>query len=317
MVARQASHNRARMIDDRRGSPGNDTRPAVPPRRPWRRLGLSLVAAVRGRAGAAALGRERVAAVNFSDPMAPRFAGERGGARAVEPERAELRVVTFNIEHAREVDGAIRLFHGTLPLRDPDFLMLQEMDEDGVRRIAAALSLAHWIYYPATVSRSRGRNFGNAILSRWPLEDDAKLILPHLAWRHGKQRIAVRATARIGERRVRLYSFHLATVIEQLPAARRDQALAVVADADASQDPVIMAGDTNAPGLWKLFDRRGYRCLSRRLGGTAGRFAIDHVFVRGLDLRALPPARGVVRGHDEVSDHRPVWVTLRWEPPSP
>jgi endonuclease/exonuclease/phosphatase family metal-dependent hydrolase len=158
---------------------------------------------------------------------------------------------------------------------------------------------------------NRGRNFGNAILSRWPLEDDAKLILPHRALFDGSQRIAVRATARIGARRVRLYSVHLATAIEQLPGARRDQALAVVADADAGAgaDPVIIAGDTNAPGLWKVFDERGYRCVSRDLGGTRGPFAIDHIFARGLELET-PTARGVVSGHDDVSDHRPVWAVV-------
>jgi endonuclease/exonuclease/phosphatase (EEP) superfamily protein YafD len=84
----------------------------------------------------------------------------------------------------------------------------------------------------------------------------------------------------------------------------------VVADADTSADPVIIAGDTNAPGLWKTFDERGYRCVSRDLGGTRGPFSIDHIFVRGFDLQT-PAARGVVQDHDDVSDHRPVWAVLR------
>jgi endonuclease/exonuclease/phosphatase family metal-dependent hydrolase len=294
--------------DQRRSSPGEA---GPPPRRRGRwRLRLTALATLVGGAGATAAARGKLQTPNFSDPGGPRFAA----CCAAGPERVELRVVTFNIEHAREIEGAIQLFHSSSPVRDPDFVMLQEMDEDGVRRIAAALSLGNYVYYPATISRTRGRNFGNAILSRWPLEEDAKLILPHHALFDGKQRIAVRATARIGERRVRLYSLHLATVIEQLPGARRDQALAVVNDADTSGDPVIIAGDTNAPGLWKVFDGRGYRCVSRDLGGTSGPFAIDHIFVRGLDLRS-PPSRGVIRGHDHVSDHRPVWAVL--EPPSP
>jgi endonuclease/exonuclease/phosphatase family metal-dependent hydrolase len=270
-----------------------------------RRLLLAALAAVATGIGVTVAVRERLRARNFIDPRGPRFAA----CCKESPDRKAFRVVTFNIQYAREIEGAIRLFHTTPEMHDPDFVMLQEMDEEGVRRIAAALSLGNYIYYPATVSH--GRNFGNAILSRWPLEDDAKLILPHLALFDGSQRIAVRATARIGARRIRLYSVHLATVLDHWPAARRDQALSVIADADADggREPVIIAGDTNAPGLWKAFDGRGYRCLSRDLGGTRGRFAIDHIFTRGLDLQA-PGARGVIRGHDDVSDHAPVWAVI-------
>jgi hypothetical protein len=64
------------------------------------------------------------------------------------------------------------------------------------------------------------------------------------------------------------------------------------------------------PEAAKVFDERGYRRVSRDLGGTAGRFAVDHIFVRSLDLAASSPSRGVVRGYDDVSDHRPVWVVL-------
>ena len=127
------------------------------------------------------------------------------------------------------------------------------------------------------------------------------------------QRIAVRATARIGARRIRLYSVHLATMVEQLPGAREDQALAVVTDTEQSPDPVIVAGDTNAPGMWKVFDAHGFACVSRDLGGTRGRFSIDHVFARGLRLRP-EPSRGVVRNHDDVSDHSPVWAVLANSP---
>jgi len=265
---------------------------------------LAALATVATGIGVTVAVRERLRARNFIDPRGPRFAA----CCTESPDRDVFRVVTFNIQYAREIEGAIRLFRTAPGMQDPDFVMLQEMDEDGVRRIAAALSLGNYVYYPATVSH--GRNFGNAILSRWPLEDDAKVILPHLALFDGSQRIGVRATARIGARRIRLYSVHLATMLDHWPAARRDQALAVIADADAGREPVIVAGDTNAPGLWKMFDSRGYRCISRDLGGTRGRFAIDHIFTRGLDLQG-PASRGVIRGADDVSDHRPVWAVIR------
>src|SRR5262245_34142500 len=193
-----------------------------------RRVWVAALATVAAGIGVTVAVRERLRARNFVDPRGPRFVA----CCKESPEREAFRVVTFNIQYAREIEGAIRLFHTTPGMRDPDFVMLQEMDEEGVRRIAAALSLANSVYYPATVMR--GRNFGNAILSRWPLEDDAKLILPHLALFDESQRIAVRATARIGARRIRLYSVHLATMIDHWPPARRAQAMAVMADADAA-----------------------------------------------------------------------------------
>jgi endonuclease/exonuclease/phosphatase family metal-dependent hydrolase len=272
-------------------------------RRVWVGAALAVVACGIGVTVAV---RERLRARNFSDPRGPRFAA----CCKESPEREAFRVVTFNIQYAREIDGAIRLFRPPPGMQDADFVLLQEMDENGVRRIAAALSLDNYVYYPATVMR--GRNFGNAILSRWPLEDDAKLILPHLALFDGSHRIAVRATARVGARRIRLYSVHLATMLDHWPPARRDQAMALIADADAAHDPVIIAGDTNAPGMWKAFDGRGYRCISRDLGGTRGPVSIDHIFTRGLRLQE-PAARGVIRGHDDVSDHSPVWAVVRPE----
>jgi len=279
---------------------------ARPPRRRRLRRFIVVVVALLGAGlGTAAGAHYTIRTKNFVDPAGPRFAG----CCATEPGRSELRVVTFNIQYSVEIDGAIRLFKSTPELRDADFVLLQEMDEDGVRRIADALSLRNYVYYPAAISRGNGRDFGNAILSRWPLEDDRKVILPHPGFFDNMQRIAVRATARVGGQRIRLYSVHLATMVEQLPGARADQALAVVADAEQSLDPVIVAGDTNAPGMWKVFDAHGFACVSRDLGGTRGMFSIDHVFARGLHLRP-GPSRGVVRNHDDVSDHSPVWTVL-------
>ena len=87
--------------------------------------------------------------------------------------------------------------------------------------------------------------FGNAILSRWPLSDDHKVVLPHLARLGGTERAAVGATVLIGERRVRVYSVHLATLIANGPNDRRDQLRTLLADAD-SQATVIIGGDFTA-----------------------------------------------------------------------
>ena len=132
-------------------------------------------------------------------------------------------MVTFNIQYSVEIDKAIRLFKSAPELRDADFVLLQEMDDDGVRRIADALSLRNYVYYPAAISRNNGRDFGNANPVALAAGGRSQAhILPHPGFFDNMQRIAVRATARIGARRIRLYSVHLATMVEQLPGAREE-----------------------------------------------------------------------------------------------
>ena len=110
---------------------------------------MVVVALLGAGLGTAAGAHYTIRTKNFVDPTGPRFAG----CCATEPERSELRVVTFNIQYSVEIDKAIRLFKSAPELRDADFVLLQEMDEDGVRRIADALSLA-------TTSTIRRRSAG-------------------------------------------------------------------------------------------------------------------------------------------------------------
>ena len=58
-----------------------------------------------------------------------------------------------------------------------DILALQETDEELVARAAEQLG-AHYVYYPSMVHPVTGRNFGPAILSRWPIVDDARCHSP-------------------------------------------------------------------------------------------------------------------------------------------
>ncbi len=101
------------------------------------------------------------------------------------------------------------------------------MDSEGVDRIAAALKL-HWVYYPASIKM--GRDWGNAILSRWPLSEDRKLLLPHGDPYSNTRRIAVAAQADVGGRPVLVYSTHIATPSLGL-GARLDQIQNIVDDA--------------------------------------------------------------------------------------
>jgi endonuclease/exonuclease/phosphatase (EEP) superfamily protein YafD len=259
-----------------------------------------LVAALHGCASAT---------VNYTDPAGPRYAAA-GPSHPEEPDT--LRVVSFNVKFAEHVPAAIALLREPGPLREMDVLLLQEMDEVGTRQIADALGFAY-VYYPATLHPLTGRDFGNAILSRFPIEDDRKILMPHLARFRHTLRAAVGATIRVGTRRLRVYSIHVATVIGNGPQARREQLAAVLADA-AGYPTVLVGGDFNSSTVPDIALARGYTWPTRRLAHTASFWTMDHILLRGLTLTDAT-AFGLVREVHGASDHKPVWARVVLQDP--
>ena len=257
-----------------------------------------------GAAGALAL-TACAHAYNHVEPAGPRYARPSAGAESLPS--AQLRVVSFNIKYAQHVDSAIALLAAEPWLSNADVLFLQEMDEVGTRRIADAVG-GGYVYYPATRHPRTGRDFGNAIVTRWPIEDDRKVILPHTARWVGTQRAAVGATLVIGSQRVRVYSLHLATLVANGPASRREQLAAILADADRFP-VVILGGDFNSETVPELALRRGYAWPTRSLPHTNGWWTFDHFLVKGLPSADHASAGTVVSARG-ASDHRPVWAVL-------
>src|SRR4029077_2923847 len=123
-------------------------------------------------------------------PDGPRFAGSVASTEV--PHADSLHVVTFNVRYSEAVDKVIALLQTSPELRDADVLFLQEMNEESAEQMAAALHM-NYVYYPAQLHPVPAKNFGNPILSRWPIVDDKKLILPSHSMTRGAQRIAVAA----------------------------------------------------------------------------------------------------------------------------
>jgi endonuclease/exonuclease/phosphatase family metal-dependent hydrolase len=218
---------------------------------------------------------------------------------------SSIRVVTFNIRFALEIDRAIEVLRSD-SLRGADILALQEMDEAGAERIARELGY-DYAFYPAVIHPTSGRYFGPAVLSRWPIERSWKVLLPHAGWTRGQRRTATAAVLRVRNTRVLAYAVHLETPVQLSESKRRDQATAVLDDAADFRGPVVIAGDFNSEGVGQLIARRGYLWLTRRVGPTVAWFSWDHVFVRGL-APARPRSAGVVRDVHGASDHHPVWA---------
>jgi endonuclease/exonuclease/phosphatase family metal-dependent hydrolase len=240
-------------------------------------------------------------ALNYSDPLGPRYAGGHGVVSDADP---AIRIVTFNVAYGRQIERAITCLSAA-PLRGADVVLLQEMHAPGAESIARALDM-NYVYYPSSV-RPGERDMGTAVLSPWPIGSTEKLILPHRTRVVHRSRTATIATVRIEDRDVRIYSLHFGSPLGLSGGQRGDQAEAVLADVRRHDGPAIVAGDLNSRSVGRRFAASGFTWLTGSLRHTVGPFAFDHVFVRGLPGAQ---AAGVDRTCRGASDHSPVWAVV-------
>ena len=244
--------------------------------------------------------------INYESPSGPRYASP---VPACTPRHggADLLVVTFNIEFARKVDQAIRVLNDAPELAGADVVLLQEMTADATARMASALGTGY-VYYPAIHHRRAGQDFGNAVLSRWPIEHDEKLVLPHRSWYAGTQRAATVATVRVDTTPIRVYSTHLGTPADISTGRRREQLEGILRDG-ARFAAVVVGGDMNMADLGPAVREQGYHWATSGIPRTTRLGRWDHVLVRG-DALALPARAGVVAEGRTASDHGAVWVRI-------
>jgi endonuclease/exonuclease/phosphatase family metal-dependent hydrolase len=247
--------------------------------------------------------------INLLNPTSPRFEGGYAqlAARPTGSGTTRVKVVSFNIKLADKIGPAIEVLQDDA-LRDADVISLQEMDETGVERIARALNL-NYIYYPGAIHPTRDRYFGPAILSRWPITDSRKLILPHEAWGRKQRRNVTAATVALPGSCLRVYAVHLETQLKASPRQREDQIDVVLRDAATSTCPVVIAGDFNSKGIGRYLEGKGFAWPTEHVGRTITVFSWDHIFARGFPL-SDSAAAGKVRQVHGASDHRPIWASL-------
>ena len=253
-------------------------------------------------------------AVNYPSPAGPLYTFENGPAPPASPGPGPLRVVSFNIAYAIEIDRGIEVLRQSEPLRHPDVLALQEMDSSGTGRIARALGM-NAVYYPSGVHPKHHRDFGCAILSPWPLVDPRKVILPHGARVSGLRRAATSAVVVRGSERIRVYSVHLPSPAAVSGGDRKEQLRVLAADADSVHGPVVIAGDFNSNGKVDELAKAGFDWVTRDIGPTRPvhfwkDLHYDHILTRGLTLAVAADSMGVVADNRKASDHRPIWVLL-------
>jgi endonuclease/exonuclease/phosphatase family metal-dependent hydrolase len=219
-----------------------------------------------------------------------------------------LRIVTFNIEFGRNVEGAADLIDRSDSLRDADLLLLQELDGPGAEALARRLRM-NYVYVPSTVHPASHRDFGVAILSPWPLTDVHKVLLPGKHALRKIRRSAAAATLHLGPHAVRAYAVHFETPFGGSDDLRRAQARAVLTDASTWSGPLVIGGDFNGTDAADEFEKAGLTWLTHDVHDTDGPFDLDHIVIRGLcEAAQIPAARGPAA--PAVSDHRPVWAVV-------
>jgi endonuclease/exonuclease/phosphatase family metal-dependent hydrolase len=161
-----------------------------------------------------------------------------------------LRVLTLNIWN---LDGdwraRRRAILAVLRDYDPDVVCLQEVvaSDRGNQAEWLAVELGGWsVAYAGEPAQGRPALFGNAVLSRRPIEASASARLPHVPDDHEVQRVAVHA--RTGG--VDVFSVHLSWQLHDA-ALRERQVVALVRFVAERTDPAaavgpVVAGDFNA-----------------------------------------------------------------------
>lgn len=248
---------------------------------------------------------------NYVGPEGPAYA-------APPPERSactvpgRLKIVSFNVAFGREAQAAAEALSTHPDLICADIVLLQEMDEAGTRVVADRLGMGY-TYYPAVFHFRSDRDFGNAVLYRFPVLEQSKLVLPHVSLLTRTQRIATAVTLDVGSTRLRVYSTHLGTPLEVGPGARRAQLRTILEDA-GPYATVLVGGDLNSGSVGEVAQERGFAWPTREGPSTVGWGRWDHIFARGFDTAAPDAVRaGTVTDLEQVSDHAPVWVELRWQ----
>lgn len=227
----------------------------------------------------------------------------RSNETRAQQDEHELRVVTFNVGNGRARPEELC---DALEALDADLVLLQELDHAQ----AAALEARGDALAPFRELRPQGRR-GKGVLSRFPLTD-----LRHIVDCDGATR--VHGVVRTLRGDIAFVNVHARASVAVLgPLAQLDEQVRKIASGAPRDLPVIVAGDFNVGPRSELLAplaRAGFEnAYTRRGAGLGlsfpvfGRYwglplpplvRIDHVFTRGLDVRAaaLGPSAG--------SDHR-------------
>ena len=199
-----------------------------------------------------------------------------------------------------------------------DIIALQEVigagpDDSGhAAAIGAALGMG-WVM--ASVRHLRGHQFGNVVLSHFPIRQHVQY---DLSWRTCEPRCCQRADIVIDERTLHLFNVHLGTAYRE----RKDQAdrLAAIVHNSRTQPPKVLLGDFNewSGGLatavltdtLEAIDLSVHLKRRRTYPGLLPLLHLDHIYYEGeVEITGVEIPR--TRRSLIASDHLPFLAELR------
>jgi endonuclease/exonuclease/phosphatase family metal-dependent hydrolase len=247
------------------------------------------------------------------------------------PARAptEIKIVSYNIRW-RGGDDLLKLIEhlrNDAEIGGAQIIGLQEVDRrrkrtgnvNTARQMADALGMHYAWAAPPFEKGDEEEPTGVAILSPYPLTDVERFVLPNEG-PNERRRAGVGATVRLGERDVRVYSIHAETRIKM---ERKMEQLKIALDDMLCHPEIrhaVVLGDFNTikdkdiRGARKLFSEAGFHTPFSDDADTFKTFIIklklDWIWLRGINANA----HGITR-RIGLSDHWPLWVTARLDPP--
>jgi endonuclease/exonuclease/phosphatase family metal-dependent hydrolase len=255
--------------------------------------------------------------------------GKATTLRKQTPAPQEIKVVSYNIRwrSGDDLKKIISLLQNDPEIGGAAILGLQEVDRRKKRSgnsntakvIADELGLHYAWAAPPAPKPNDEEETGVALLSVYPLSDLRRIVLPHEG-PNRRRRVALGATVEINDRKWRVYSAHAETRVafdkklEQFKAVLDD-----LAQFPADM-PAIIMGDLNTwepkagrktikfftdAGLKTPFG--GQKTFRQRVLLVPIEFTLDWVWLRGLEAASFGIDREI-----SISDHWPLWTTVRF-----
>jgi len=249
------------------------------------------------------------------------------GAGCVAPSpgsQRNLKLMSYNLHHGEGLDGRLdeRRIGEIVRRAGPDLVTLQEVDR-GAERTKRVDQAA--IYQEVTGMYSwygaampfQGGEYGQVLLSRWPLGDPRVFRLPGTKGR--EPRIATTAVVDVpGLGPVRWVGAHLDA--SRGDEDRWEQAGALMAEFGRDTIPTLMGGDLNDTPESRVMQRllaagSGWQDTAGNAGAAtnpagAPKTRIDYILTGPQGCWQV--VESAVLPESVASDHRPVIATVRW-----